>query len=193
MESKGACVSRNMRLELRHRINNQAQSEMHQQLCAIRQELGEENPERAEVKLLRQRLNEANLPDEVRREAERELSRMERLPPAAPDYHVIRAYLELLLELPWRRGTEDQLDLARARQVLDADHFNLKDVKERLLEHLGVLKLNPHASRGHPKRWPLRSLSQGQVANYFKTTSIPMPWVRVEGGKSRLYQRRSSG
>src|SRR2546430_7773492 len=142
-------------LELRHQINSQAQSEMsrqqreyvlRQQLRAIQQELGEENPEQAEAALLRQRLAEANLPEEVRKEAERELSRMERLPAAAPDYHVIRTYLDLLLELPWRKSIEDQLDLARARQVLDDDHFDLKEVKERILEHLGVLKLNPTAN-----------------------------------------------
>ena len=142
-------------LELRHQINSQAQSEMsrqqreyflRQQLRAIQQELGEEHPEQAEAALLRQRLEEANLPEAVRKEAERELSHMERLPTAAPDYHVIRTYLELLLELPWRKSTEDQLDLARARQVLDEDHFDLKDVKERILEHLGVLKLNPTAN-----------------------------------------------
>ena len=142
-------------LELRHQINSQAQSEMsrqqreyflRQQLRAIQQELGEEHPEQAEAALLRQRLQEADLPEEVRKEAERELSRMERLPAAAPDYHVIRTYLDLLLELPWRQSTEDQLDLGRARQVLDEDHFNLKDIKERILEHLGVLKLNPTAN-----------------------------------------------
>jgi ATP-dependent Lon protease len=142
-------------LELRHQINSQAQSAMsrqqreyvlRQQLQAIQQELGEENPEQAEIALLRTRLEEANLPEEVRKEAERELSRMQRLPAAAPDYHVIRTYLELLLELPWNKRTEDQLDLAWARQVLDEDHFDLKEVKERILEHLGVLKLNPTAN-----------------------------------------------
>jgi ATP-dependent Lon protease len=142
-------------LELRHQINSQAQSEMsrqqreyflRQQLRAIQQELGEENPEQAEATLLRQQLEEADLPEAVRKEAERELSRMQRLPAAAPDYHVIRTYLELLLELPWRKSTEDQLDLARARQVLDEDHFDLKEIKERILEHLGVLKLNPTAN-----------------------------------------------
>jgi ATP-dependent Lon protease len=141
-------------LELRHQISSQAQSEMtrqqreyflRQQLRAIQQELGEEDPEQAEAALLRQRLAEADLPEEVRKEAERELSRMERLPAAAPDYHVIRTYLDFIVELPWRQSTEDQLDLARARQVLDEDHYNLKDVKERILEHLGVLKLNPTA------------------------------------------------
>jgi ATP-dependent Lon protease len=142
-------------LELRNQINSQAQGEMErqqreyylrQQLRAIQQELGEENPEQADAALLRQRLGETELPDEVRKEAERELGRMEKLPAASPDYHVIRTYLELLLELPWRKSTEDILDLPRARQILDEDHFDLKDVKERILEHLGVLKLNPTAN-----------------------------------------------
>jgi ATP-dependent Lon protease len=70
---------------------------------------------------------------------------MEKLPSSAPDYHVIRAHLDLILELPWRKATEAELDLARARQTLDEDHFDLKEVKERILEHLGVLKLNPSA------------------------------------------------
>jgi len=142
-------------LELRQQINSQAQSTMdrqqreyflRQQLRAIQQELGEANPDQAEAGLLRKRLEEADLPEAVHKEAERELARMEHLPEAAPDYHVIRTYLDLILELPWRKSTVDQLDLTRARQVLDEDHFDLKEVKERILEHLGVLKLNPTAN-----------------------------------------------
>jgi ATP-dependent Lon protease len=95
--------------------------------------------------MLRERLAETELPDEVRKEAERELKRLEKLPPAAPDYHVIRTYLEFVLELPWQKRTDDVLDIARVREVLDEDHYNLKEVKERILEHLGVLKLNPGA------------------------------------------------
>jgi ATP-dependent Lon protease len=142
-------------LELRSQINTQAQTEMNkqqrdyllrQQLRAIQQELGEENPEGAEAAMLRQRLAEADLPDDIRKEAERELGRMEKLPAAAPDFNVIRTYLELLLELPWRKATEDNLDLRRARQVLDEDHYDIKDVKERILEQLSVLKLNPQAN-----------------------------------------------
>jgi ATP-dependent Lon protease len=141
-------------LELRNKIASEAQSEisreqreylLRQQLRAIQQELGEKSPEAAEVQLLRERLAETDLPDEVRKEAERELSRLEKLPAAAPDYHVIRTYLELVLELPWRKSTVDELEIARARQVLDEDHYDLKEVKERILEHLGVLKLNPQA------------------------------------------------
>jgi len=141
-------------LELRSKIANEAQSEMsreqreyllRQQLRAIQKELGGENPEQSEVALLRERLEKADLPEEVRKEAERELGRLEKLPPAAPDYHVTRTYLEFLLELPWKKSNEDVLDISRARQILDEDHYDLREVKERILEHLGVLKLNPTA------------------------------------------------
>jgi ATP-dependent Lon protease len=83
------------------------------------------------------------LPDEVRTEAERELKRLEKLPAAAPDYHVIRTYLDYVLELPWQKSSEDKLDLAEARKILDEDHFGLEDVKERILEFLAVIKLRP--------------------------------------------------
>ena len=141
-------------LELRSKIANEAQSEMsreqreyllRQQLRAIQKELGGENPEQSEVALLRERLEKADLPEEVCKEAERELGRLEKLPPAAPDYHVTRTYLEFLLELPWKKSNEDVLDISRARQILDEDHYDLREVKERILEHLGVLKLNPTA------------------------------------------------
>ncbi len=85
------------------------------------------------------------MPDNVRKDATRELTRLERLPTAAPDYQLTRSYLELLLELPWNATTEDVLDLPRARQVLDEDHYDLKEIKERIIEHLAVLKLNPNA------------------------------------------------
>ncbi|MGH9755282.1 MAG: endopeptidase La [Blastocatellia bacterium] len=142
-------------LELRNQINVQAQGEMErqqreyllrQQLRAIQDELGETSPEQADAEMFRKQMDEAQLPEDVRKEAERELSRMEKLPQASPDYHVIRTYLEMVLELPWAKSTEDNLDLAHARQVLDEDHFDLKEVKERILEHLGVLKLNPTAN-----------------------------------------------
>src|SRR5260370_35332076 len=87
-----------------------------QQLRAVQEELGERNPEKAEVELLRQRLPEADLPDEVRKESERALTQLERLPPAAPDYQVTRTYVDLILELPWRKSTADVIDIAKARQ-----------------------------------------------------------------------------
>jgi ATP-dependent Lon protease len=141
-------------LELRAKINSQAQTELNkqqrdymlrQQLQAIQEELGEKNPEKAELEELRRRLQEADLPEEIRKEAERELSRLERIPPAAPDYQMTRTYLELVSELPWKKSTEDVLDLKRARQVLDEDHYGLEEVKERILEYLAVMKMNPKA------------------------------------------------
>jgi ATP-dependent Lon protease len=141
-------------LELRNKINTEARSEMgkeqreyllRQQMRAIQAELGEKNPEQAEVDQLRERLEKADLPEDVLKEAKRELGRLEKLPPGAPDYNVIRTYLDYVLELPWKKATGDALDIARARQILDEDHFGLKEVKERILEHLGVLKMNPNA------------------------------------------------
>lgn len=141
-------------LELRHQIASKAQTEMgkeqreyflRQQLRAIQDELGDQHPEKAEAAALRKRLSEADLPDEVRTEAERELGRLERLPSAAPDYQLTRTYLELILELPWKKSTTDVLDLDHARSVLDEDHYDLAEIKARILEHLAVLKLNPQA------------------------------------------------
>ena len=141
-------------LELKNKINTEARSEMtkeqrdyllRQQLRAIQQELGDKGGEQAETQQLRERLEKADLPEEILKEAQRELDRLEKLPPGAPDYNVIRTYLDYVLELPWRKHTEDSLDIAKARQVLDEDHFGLKDIKQRILEHLGVLKLNPNA------------------------------------------------
>ncbi|MGD0436627.1 MAG: endopeptidase La [Bryobacteraceae bacterium] len=141
-------------LELRNKINTEARSEMtkeqhdyllRQQMRAIQQELGEKSGEGAEADQLRERLEKADLPEEILKEATRELDRLAKLPPGAPDYNVIRTYLDYVLELPWRKSTEGSLDIAHARQVLDEDHFGLKDVKARILEQLGVLKLNPNA------------------------------------------------
>ncbi len=142
-------------IQLRSKIASEAQSEMdksqrdyilRQQMKAIQKELGDdEGGERAEAELLRERLTAADLPDEVRVEAERELKRLEKLPAAAPDYHVIRTYLEYVVELPWNKSSEDKLDLKESRRILDEDHYGLEDVKERILEFLAVIKLRPDA------------------------------------------------
>src|SRR5947209_447324 len=141
-------------LELRQKIASTARDEMskeqrdyllRQQLRAIQQELGEKDGEKAELDLLRERFEKANLPEEAKKEFEREMGRLERLPAGAPDYHVTRSYLEFVLDLPWNEQTEDDLEIWHARQVLDEDHFGLKEVKERILEHLSVLKRNPEA------------------------------------------------
>lgn len=141
-------------LELRQKIASQAQTEMgkeqrdyllRQQLRAIQDELGDKNPDKAVVDLLRQRLAEADLPDDIRKEAERELEHLERLPTAAPDYQMTRAHLELILELPWRKSSPSGVDLPLARKVLDEDHYDLQEIKNRILEQLAVMKLNPKA------------------------------------------------
>ena len=142
-------------IRLRSKIATEAQTEMdkaqrdyvlRQQMKAIQKELGEDGEgEQAEAGQLRERLAKTDLPDGVRKEAERELSRMEKLPAMAPDYHVIRTYLDFILELPWKKSSEDKLDLSEAQKVLDEDHYNIKDVKERILEFLAVIKLRPDA------------------------------------------------
>jgi len=141
-------------LELRNRIASQVRSELsreqreyllRQQMRAIQEELGEEKPEQAEVAELKRRIEEADLPPKVLQEVEKELRRLERMPAAAPDYQVTRTYVELVADLPWHRTTEDLIDLDHAQQVLDEDHYDLKDVKERIIEHLAVMKLNPGA------------------------------------------------
>ena len=141
-------------LELRHQIASQAETEMsrqqreyllRQQLQAIQKELGETEPGEAEVAELRRRVAESDLPENVAKEVEKEIFRIERMSPAAADYQVIRTYIDLALEMPWKNTTEDVLDLHHARAVLDEDHFDLDDVKDRIIEHLAVMKMNPHA------------------------------------------------
>lgn len=142
-------------LEVKNQIASKTESELskeqrdfflRRQLKAIHEELGDEGGASAEAAALRKRFEEATLPDDVRKEALRELDRLEELPTAAPDYQLIRAYLDLILELPWMTGTADDLNLAQARQVLNDDHFDLEEVKDRIIEHLAVLKLNPKAN-----------------------------------------------
>jgi ATP-dependent Lon protease len=141
-------------LEIRSRIADQARSELQreqrehilrEQLRAIRSELGEDGSEDAVREELRIKAAHTELPDEVRAEVERELSRLASLPSAAAEYHVIIARVELILELPWRSPAPDRIDITRARSVLDRDHHGLEDVKNRILEHLGVLRMNPNA------------------------------------------------
>lgn len=139
-------------MNIRSKIASDAQSEMdksqrdyilRQQMKAIQKELGEDDGERAEADQLRERLEQADLPEHVQKEAERELRRMEQLPQSAPDFHVIRTYLEYVLELPWKKSSDEKLDLKEARKILDEDHYGLEDVKERILEFLAVIKLRP--------------------------------------------------
>jgi ATP-dependent Lon protease len=144
------------KLELSVQIQNRIQegTDKHQreyllreQLKAIQQELGEGDERTAEISELRKRIEEAGLSDEAKTVAEKELDRLSKMPPAAAEYTVSRTYLDWILDLPWSVSTKDNLDLQRAEQILDEDHYGLDRVKKRILEFLAVRKLKA-ASRG---------------------------------------------
>jgi len=137
-------------LELGRKIQTEAQSEMEQmqreyllreQMKAIKKELGESDEQTVEVEEYRRKIEAAGMPEEAETEALRELSRLEKMPPQAAEYSVIKTYLDWLVEMPWQIATEDQLDIPHARQVLDEDHYDLQDIKDRILEYLAVRKL----------------------------------------------------
>ena len=139
-------------IQLGSKIQSQVQSEMEkgqreyflrEQLKAIQDELGEGDERQAELAELRSRVEEAGLPEHAAKAVERELSRLEKLPPASAEYGVIRTYLDWLLDVPWDATSEDNLDIEHAREVLDADHYDLEMVKDRILEYLAVRKLKP--------------------------------------------------
>jgi ATP-dependent Lon protease len=145
-------------LEIGQRIRNKAQEQvskeqrefmLRRQLESIRQELGESEDEAAEIDNYRKKIEAANMPEEAAKQAMTELKRMEKLSPQAAEYGVIRTYLDWLVDLPWSKLTPDNLDINNAREVLDADHYGLQDVKARILEFLAVRKLA--AERGGEK------------------------------------------
>ncbi|MBX7210071.1 MAG: endopeptidase La [Verrucomicrobiaceae bacterium] len=125
----------------------QKRAYLREQLRAIQKELGEEGGNEEQVEDIRQRLDKAALPEKARAQADRELKRLEIIPPQSPDHSVIVSYLETMAELPWSVVSEESVDLHKAREILDRDHFGLAKVKKRLVEYLAVRKLNP-AGRG---------------------------------------------
>src|SRR5216684_7560289 len=148
-------------LELGKKIQTSAQEEMtkvqreyllREQLKAIQRELGEENEEQATVNELRRKIDEAKMSDEALKEANRELSRLEKMPTASPEYSIIRTYLELLASLPWSKSTGEKIDVPRARQVLDHDHYDLEKIKERILEYLAVRRLKEERTAEQAQR-----------------------------------------
>jgi ATP-dependent Lon protease len=137
-------------VEIGTKIQSQVQSELEkgqreyflrQQLKAIQEELGEGDEAQAEANELRAQLEALKLPEEVSKQVDRELGRLGRLQPAMAEYGVVRTYLEWIASLPWDTATEDNLDLAHAREVLDADHYDIEQVKDRILEFLAVRSL----------------------------------------------------
>jgi ATP-dependent Lon protease len=142
-------------LKLRNKIQGQVRTEIEkdqkeywlkEQMKAIQRELGGAEGENPEASDLRERLASKPLPDEVRKAAEEELERLARMPPGMPEVAVSRTYVDWVLQLPWLEGTDDRLDIEQARRILDEDHYDLRDVKERVLEFLAVRKLNNSAS-----------------------------------------------
>src|SRR2546427_6646665 len=137
-------------LELGRKIQSQAEEQMgkaqreyflREQLKAIQRELGELDTEHAELSELRERIEKAGLPPEAKREADREIARLERIPSASPESSVIRTYLELMVSLPWNISTGGEVDVKKSREILDADHYDLDKVKQRIVEHLAVRRL----------------------------------------------------
>jgi ATP-dependent Lon protease len=113
---------------------------LREQLRAIQRELGESDPNAGEVRSLREKIEQAGLPDEAKQVATQELDRLQQMPPAAAEYSVTRNYLDWILSLPWSKETEDKIDLAEAERILNEQHFGLMKVKDRLLEFLAVIK-----------------------------------------------------
>ncbi|MFQ6110806.1 MAG: LON peptidase substrate-binding domain-containing protein, partial [Nitrospinota bacterium] len=137
-------------LELQMKIQSQMKEEMdkgqreyylREQLKAIQKELGEKDERTVEIEELREKIEKAGMPEAVKKEAERELDRLGRIPPQAAEYTVSRTYLDWLVELPWSQSTEDNLDIPAAEKILDEDHYDLEKVKKRIVEYLAVRKL----------------------------------------------------
>ncbi|HEY5257616.1 MAG TPA: endopeptidase La [Candidatus Baltobacteraceae bacterium] len=137
-------------VELGHKIQSDIQREMEknqrefylrQQLRAIQEELGEVDPQQAETNELRQKIDESKMPEEVKKAADRELDRLSKVPQASPEYSVIRTYLDWLVQMPWDVVSDDHIEISKARQILDEDHYDLEKVKDRIVEYLAVGKL----------------------------------------------------
>ncbi|MDH3355962.1 MAG: endopeptidase La [Desulfobacteraceae bacterium] len=141
-------------LELGSKIQSQVKGDMdkrqreyflREQLKAIKEELGEKDEAVVEVEDYKAKIEEKNLPEEARKEAERELNRLSRMHPSSAEYTVASTYLDWLTALPWHDSTEDNMDIAKARKILDQDHFGLDKAKQRIIEYLAVRKLKPES------------------------------------------------
>ncbi len=165
---------------------NQREYVLRQQLEAIRKELGEFDESAAEAGQLRERLDALNLPDDVRKQAGRELGRLEALPPQAAEHGVIRTYLEWIAELPWDTSTQDNLDLHHAREILDEDHYDIEQVKDRILEFLAVRRLMGDRAAANPSGSIICFVGPPGVGK----TSLGRSIARALG---RSFQRVSAG
>ncbi|HEX9078505.1 MAG TPA: endopeptidase La [Desulfuromonadaceae bacterium] len=135
-------VKNEVNTEVNRRVGkNQKEYILREQMKHIQEELGEEDPRIADMNELRRRIEEAGLPEDVKKIADSEIKRLERINPASPEYTVSRTYLDYLAGMPWNKATSDSLDIVRAEEILNEDHYNLKKVKERILEFLAVRSL----------------------------------------------------
>ncbi len=132
--------------QTREQLNKEQREQiLRRQLEAIQRELDEDGDGRDDAQRMREKVAQLELEEEVEKEILREIRRLERTSTSSPDHQITRTYLELVLDLPWKASTDDRLELDRARQILDEDHHGLTEIKERILEHLAVMKLNPGA------------------------------------------------
>jgi ATP-dependent Lon protease len=192
-------------LELGNKIQSQVKGDMdkrqreyylREQLKAIKEELGEKDEATVEVEDYRAKIEEKNLPEEARKEAERELNRLSRMHPSSAEYTVASTYLDWLTTLPWHDSTEDNIDITKARKILDQDHFGLDKAKQRILEYLAVRKLKPESKGpilcfvgppGTGKTSLGRSIANALGRNFFR---ISLGGVRDEAeirGHRRTY------
>ena len=140
-------LSKKMRDETSDSMDkSQRQYFLREQLKAIQKELGEEDGKGVEIEELRKKLYEAKMPPEVEKEALKELTRLERIPEMSPEHSSLRTYFDWLVELPWSVLTKEEIDLPKAREILDADHYGLEKVKKRIIEFLAVRKLKPEGN-----------------------------------------------
>src|SRR5207245_750100 len=126
---------------------NQREYYLREQMKAIQKELGEGDEQQREYNELKEKIEKAGMPEEVKKEAVRELDRLAKMSPAAAEYTVARTYLDWLVALPWRKRTEAEIDIIKAKAVLDNDHYDLEKVKERILEYLAVRQMKPDIKR----------------------------------------------
>ncbi len=147
-------------LTLQQKIQTEAREEMNraqkeyflrEQLKAIQKELGEKDERQEEIEEFQKKIEAAKMPPDVRKEAEKQLKRLSKMHPDSAEAAVVRTYLEWLVELPWRKSTRDRLDIKKAKEILDEDHYNLEKVKERILEFLSVMKLKKDAKEKQTK------------------------------------------
>jgi ATP-dependent Lon protease len=158
---------------------------LREQLRSIQQELGE-GSEQPEIAELRRRLEEAGLPDEARREADRELDRLATIPQASPEYGIIRTYLDWMASLPWNRLTGGEIDVPRARQVLDEDHYDLDKIKDRILEYLAVKKLRQERQAADQIDEEAGEVTASATPDGQTEVGVPAPNVRSETPTDRV-------